>query len=207
MVGVDISSSAVKWARRRAAELDLTNAQFRVGDATSLGDFAGEQFEVALSVHCYHCLSDADDRIAHLQEIWRVLKPGGIFVFDNMAAPRAEDMPQFRTWQTERHGQVAEDETGVTTTVAATPPFTAHRPAGSESVEFEIATGVAMAHRFYSRMEHLLEQLNQLGFEVLAAEFRAPDLSRTSEMKFIHGDNVIYARKPARATSILPNRA
>jgi hypothetical protein len=110
-------------------------------------------------------------------------------------------MPQFRTWHTERHGQVEEDETGVTTTIDTTPPFSTHRLAGSESIEFEVNTAVAMAHRFYSRLGHVLDQLDKVGFEILAAEVRAPDPSRISEMKFIHGDDVIYAKKPARAAS------
>lgn len=201
VVGIDISSSAAKWAQRRAMEQGLTNAHFRTGDVTRLGDFANEQFDVVLSVHCYHCLSDAGDRIAHLREAWRVLRPGGVFVFDNMAAPRAKDMSQFRTWHTDRHGQVEEDETGVTTTIATTSPFSTHRPAGSESVEFEVTTAVAMVHRFYSRLGHVLDQLSRVGFEILTAEFRAPNPLRISEMKFIHGDNVIYAKKPAHAGS------
>jgi ubiquinone/menaquinone biosynthesis C-methylase UbiE len=201
VLGVDISSSAVKWAQRRAIEQGLTNAQFRIGDVTRLSDFAHEQFDVVLSVHCYHCLSDASDRIAHLREAWRVLRPDGIFVFDNMAAPRAKDMSQFRTWHTDRHGRVEEDETGVITTIDTTPPFLTHRPAGSESVKFEVTTAVAMVHRFYSRLAHVLDQLNKVGFEILSAEVRAPDPSRISEMKFIHGDNVIYAKKSARVRS------
>ncbi len=195
VIGVDISSSAVEWARQRATEQGMTNAHFRVGDVTALDDFANEQFDAVLSVHCYHCLSDAGDRVAHLREAWRVLKSGGVFVFDNMAAPCEEDMSQFQTWHTERGGQVEEEETGVTTTIEATPPFSTHRLARSEPVEFEIATAVAMAHRFYSRLEHVLDQLNEIGFEILVAEERAPDPSRISEIKFVHGDNVIYARK------------
>lgn len=199
VTGIDISSSAVRWARRRAVEQGLPNAHFEVGDVTRLSAFYGkkygEQFDVVLSVHCYHCLSDASDRIAHLREAWRVLKPGGVFVFDNMAAPRAEDMPQFRTWHTERQGQIEEDETGVTTMIDATPPFSTQRPAGSASVKLEITTAVAMAHRFYGRMAHVLDQLNKIGFEILIAKVQAPDPSHIPEMKFIHGDNVIYARK------------
>ncbi len=198
VVGVDISSSAVQWARRRATEQGLTNAHFRVGDVTRLGDFSNEQFDVVLSVHCYHCLSDAGDRIAHLREAWRVLRPKGVFVFDNMAAPRAEDMSQFRTWHTDRHGQVEEDQSGVTTMIDATPPFSTRLPAGSESVKVEVATAVAMAHRFYSRLAHVLDQLNKVGFEILSAEVKAPNPAHISEMKFIHGDNVVYAKKPAR---------
>lgn len=197
VVGVDISSSAVKWAQRRAAEGGLSSAEFKIGDATGLSDFAPDQFDVVLSVHCYHCFTDASDRITHLQEAWRVLRPGGVFVFDNMAAPRPEDMSQFRAWHRDRNGQVEEDETGVTTTVETTPPFSVQRPAGSESIKFEVPTAVAMAHRFYSRLAHVLDQLTKIGFEILSAEVREPDPSRIAEMKFVHGDNVIYAKKPA----------
>ncbi|MBU0510769.1 MAG: class I SAM-dependent methyltransferase [Chloroflexi bacterium] len=195
VVGIDISSSAVEWARRRATEQGMTNAHFRVGDVTTLSDFASGQFDLVLSVHCYHCLSDDKDRMAHLREAWRVLTSEGVFVFDNMAAPLKEDMPQFRVWHTEKDGQVHEDETGVTTTIATTSSFAVHRPAGSEQVKFEIPTAVSLAHRFYSRLEHVLDQLNKVGFGILMAEVRAPDPSRISEMPFIHGDNVIYARK------------
>jgi ubiquinone/menaquinone biosynthesis C-methylase UbiE len=205
VVGVDISSSAVKWAQQRAAQQGLSNAQFRIGDVTRLGDFVNKRFDVVLSVHCYHCLSNASNRISHLWEAWRVLRPGGVFVFDNMAAPRAQDMSQFRTWHTERHGRVVEDETGVTTTIDATAPFFTHRPAGSESVKFEVSTAVAMGHRFYSRLAHVLNQLSEVGFEILSAEVRAPDPSKIPEMKFIQGDNVIYAKKPTRASNAPPN--
>lgn len=196
VTGVDISPSAVAWARQRAAERDLTNAHFRVGDVTSPRDFNGKPFDVVLSVHCYHCLSDAADRADHLRLAWRMLRPGGVFVFDNMAAPLEQDMPQFRAWHAERHGQVCEDETGVTTSVETTPAFTARCPSGKEEVQFEVPNAVAMAHRFYSRLEHVLGQLEHIGFEVLIAEFRAPDPARGAEMKFVHGDNVIYAQKP-----------
>lgn len=64
---------------------------------------------------------------------------------------------------------------------------------GLTNAHFEVATGVAMAHRFYSRLEHVLEQLHGVGFEILAAELRPPDPLRIPD---VHGDNDLYARKP-----------
>jgi hypothetical protein len=58
-------------------------------------------------------------------------------------------------------------------------------------------TAVPLAHRFYGQLEYLTNQLTNLGFEILKAESRPPDPAHISEMKFIHGNNVIYAKKSA----------
>jgi len=195
VTGVDVSPSAIALARQRAAEQGVTQAHFRVGDVTVLTGFADAGFDLVLSIHCYHCLSAPQDRLAHLREAWRLLRPGGIFVFDNMAAPLDEDMPQFRAWHVERNSQVREDETGVTTTLNTTSPY--RHEVGSERIEVEIPTAVPLAHRFYSRLDHVVTQLTDLGFKILKAETRAPDRARIPEMPFVHGDNIIYARKPA----------
>jgi ubiquinone/menaquinone biosynthesis C-methylase UbiE len=196
VLGIDISPSAVKWAQQQAQYQGLSNASFLVGDVTHLEDIPSNDFDLVLSVHCYHCLTKPKDRSAHLREAWRVLKPGGVFLFDNMAEPKPEDMPQFRNWHITRKGKVKEDQTGVTTTVETTPPSFIKRRMGSDTVEFEIKSAIAMAHRFYSRLEHVLAHLRQIGFEILSADVRAPDPSHKPEVKFIQGDNVIFARKP-----------
>jgi ubiquinone/menaquinone biosynthesis C-methylase UbiE len=194
VTGVDISPTALAWARQRAAEQGISNVHFTLGDVTAPTGFARAGFDLVLSVHCYHCLSNSQDRQAHLRESWRLLRPGGVFVFDNMAAPLDEDMPRFRIWHAERNAQVLEDETGVTTTTETTLPYVSQR--GSTGIEVEMPTAMPLAHRFYGRLEHLTNQLADLGFEILKAEFRPPGPAHISEMKFVHGDNMIYARKP-----------
>lgn len=193
--GIDISPSAIKWAQLRATDSHLDNTSFIVGDVTQLTGLSDSFFDVVLSVHCYHCLSNIADRFVHLQEAMRVLKPGGVFFFDNMAAPLPHDMPQFRSWHNTRGGKIVEDESGVTTTVDSTPSYTIQRWAGSEAVKFQIGNAVAMAHRFYSRLDHAIDQLEQVGFEIVSAEFREPDPTKIPETMFVQGDNVIYARK------------
>jgi SAM-dependent methyltransferase len=199
VTGVDISASATVWAQQQADRQGVTNVQFKVDDVTALDDVASEAFAVVLNVHCYHCLSRAADREANLRESWRVLAPGGVLVFDNMAAPLAPDMPKFRAWHLTRGVDIHEDESGVTTRVDASPSYEIQRRAGSERVRFTIPTAVSLAHRFYSRMEHVLEQLDRVGFEILRATVRPPDPACLETLKFVHGDNVIYARKPLRA--------
>lgn len=196
VVGIDISPSAVKWAQARADREGLPQTRFIVGDTTQLAGLSDDTFDLVLNIHCYHCLTEPDDRSAHLKATYRVLKPGGVLLFDNMAAPSPEDLPQFRSWHTSRKGQIKEDETGITTTVQNTPAYTIQRKAGPGAIEFEIQNAVALAHRFYSRLDQIIIQLRKTGFEILSAELRTPDPARISDMKFIQGDNVILARKP-----------
>jgi hypothetical protein len=45
-------------------------------------------------------------------------------------------------------------------------------------------------------LEHVVDQLANLGLEIVKAETQPPDPAHVPEMAFIHGDNVIYAKKP-----------
>lgn len=197
VLGVDISVSAVRLARVRARKQNLTRVHFRVADGTHLDGLADQSFHVVLSMHCYHCLSAAPDRQAHLREAWRVLQPGGIFVFENMAAPLREDLPAFRAWHVERNTEVMETEAGVTTTAGATPSF--YHTDRSSGKKVEVPTAVAMAHRFYGRLEHVVAQLENVGFEILLARTTVPDRARLKRPELVHGDNLIYALKPEEA--------
>ncbi len=74
VVGVDIDDGAVAWAREnRAAE----NLEYRVGDSMEL-PFEESEFDVATCTHIYEHVPDAQRMV---DEIYRVLKPGGICYF------------------------------------------------------------------------------------------------------------------------------
>jgi ubiquinone/menaquinone biosynthesis C-methylase UbiE len=75
--GVDISSTAIQWAREKAAAQNLS-AHFQVGNVIDLSAFAADSFDVVLDGRCYHCII-GPDRAQLLREARRVLKPGGIF--------------------------------------------------------------------------------------------------------------------------------
>jgi SAM-dependent methyltransferase len=204
VLGIDVSASAIALAGNHTARMNLTNVQFSVGDVTNLANLSDESFDVILSIHCYHCLSDAGDRRAHLQECWRVLRPGGIFVFENMAAPLERDLPAFRTWHAQKDAQLTEDASGVTTCTQAVRPFP-HRVKPSGTV-VEIPAGIAMAHRFYSRLPHVVDQLQSLGFEILSAETTVPDPATLTRPELVHGDNILYARRPVGMETPRPGR-
>lgn len=194
VLGIDVSASAIALAVKRAAGQELTNIHFKVGDVTNLAGLSDESFDILLSVHCYHCLSDAGDRRAHLEECWRVLRPGGVFLFENMAAPLEQDLPAFRAWHAQKDAQVTEDASGVTTRMQTVRPFP-HRVKPCGTV-IEIPAGIAMAHRFYSRLPHVIDQLQSLGFEILSAETTVPDPAALTQPELVHGDNCLYATRP-----------
>jgi ubiquinone/menaquinone biosynthesis C-methylase UbiE len=69
IVGIDYSSSAVRFARRRYPKVD-----FRVMNAEQL-HFAEASFDFVFSSEN---LEHLHDQAAHLKEVRRVLKPGGL---------------------------------------------------------------------------------------------------------------------------------
>ena len=74
VVGVDIDDGAVDWARlNRGAE----NISYRIGDSMDL-PFPDNDFEIVSCTHIYEHVPDAQRM---LDEIFRVLRPGGFCFF------------------------------------------------------------------------------------------------------------------------------
>jgi 2-polyprenyl-3-methyl-5-hydroxy-6-metoxy-1,4-benzoquinol methylase len=74
VVGVDIDDGAVEWARlNRAAD----NIEYRVGDSLAL-PFADDEFDLVTCTHIYEHVPDPQRM---LDEIFRVLRPGGLCYF------------------------------------------------------------------------------------------------------------------------------
>lgn len=76
-VGIDLSDEQVKYARR-LAEREGVDAEFYQGDATDLSMFDAESFDAA---HSAFALEYVDDIDACYREVFRILRPGGPFVF------------------------------------------------------------------------------------------------------------------------------
>jgi SAM-dependent methyltransferase len=73
LVGVDMSSENVRLARDRVGR----GLEFRVGNAERL-DFADASFDVVLNIESSHLY---DDRTRFFAEAFRVLRPGGHFLY------------------------------------------------------------------------------------------------------------------------------
>lgn len=89
--GVDVSSTAVRWAEEHALELGIA-AAFRVADVRTLADFADDSFDVVLDGRCLHCII-GNDRQLVLDAVRRVLRSGGVFVVRTMCDPNPDSPP------------------------------------------------------------------------------------------------------------------
>jgi SAM-dependent methyltransferase len=76
-VGIDPSSAQLVHANRLARERGL-DVKFATGIAEDLGDFGDSSFDLVLSSFAFDYVADLAQAYS---EAWRVLKPGGIFVF------------------------------------------------------------------------------------------------------------------------------
>ncbi|HEY7841657.1 MAG TPA: class I SAM-dependent methyltransferase [Gammaproteobacteria bacterium] len=74
VVGLDIDAPAIERAQRHLAK---DNLRFRVGDAMSL-DAGDGAFDIVVCAHVYEHVPDA---ATMMNEIYRVLKPGGVCYF------------------------------------------------------------------------------------------------------------------------------
>lgn len=78
--GVDESSAAIEQTRRLAADLapHLPQNNFRIEPVEQMS-FADAGFDVVLSSAVLHFASDEVQWMSMVKEMWRVMKPGGIF--------------------------------------------------------------------------------------------------------------------------------
>jgi 2-polyprenyl-6-hydroxyphenyl methylase / 3-demethylubiquinone-9 3-methyltransferase len=79
VTGIDISANALQVARRHAAESGLEIGYVR--SPAELLPFAAESFDLALA---FDALEHVDDLPETIQQVSRVLRPGGRLIYDTM---------------------------------------------------------------------------------------------------------------------------
>ncbi|MDD3045210.1 MAG: class I SAM-dependent methyltransferase [Candidatus Delongbacteria bacterium] len=80
--GVDISPTAIEWAREKAAEQNL-KADFRVENVIESMGYDENYFDLILDAHCLHRII-GEDRAELLNHVYHVLKKGGILLSETM---------------------------------------------------------------------------------------------------------------------------
>jgi ubiquinone/menaquinone biosynthesis C-methylase UbiE len=75
--GIDISPTAISWAKEKSREQDL-DADFRVGNVLDL-PYPSNFFDGIIDALCFHCII-GEDRPIFLANVFRVLKPRGLFI-------------------------------------------------------------------------------------------------------------------------------
>jgi ubiquinone/menaquinone biosynthesis C-methylase UbiE len=73
VLGVDLAESLLELARIKAQQQGLNNIEFRCGDFETLG-FPDESFD---AVVCVFGIFFVPDMVAAIQELWRMVRPGG----------------------------------------------------------------------------------------------------------------------------------
>jgi SAM-dependent methyltransferase len=80
IVGTDVSAPALAEARELLSSRGITNARIlEAGGEELTARFGTEAFDLVLSIEVYEHLH-RDDGLAHLREVYSVLKPGGAYV-------------------------------------------------------------------------------------------------------------------------------
>ncbi|WP_176721931.1 class I SAM-dependent methyltransferase [Bradyrhizobium sp. LMTR 3] len=88
--GVDISETAIVWAKEQFAERVLCGA-FREGDVCEMPFIPDASLDIVMDGSCLHCLIERD-RTRCLQEVHRILRPDGVFVVSTMCGlPKSDD--------------------------------------------------------------------------------------------------------------------
>jgi SAM-dependent methyltransferase len=103
LIGVDICKAAIRFSRARYADHD--NLEFRVADACSL-PFANDSFDVVLNVESAQHYGDIR---RFLEEVYRVLRPGGDFLMACFEDVQKNVLPREFLRQTRLH-LIREDE-------------------------------------------------------------------------------------------------
>ena len=88
--GVDISPTAIKWAREKAGTSGL-DADFQVSSVLDL-PYEDSRFDIAIDALCWHCIIGGDRKV-FLNEVLRVLRPAGLFIVMTKCGSPPEGYP------------------------------------------------------------------------------------------------------------------
>jgi SAM-dependent methyltransferase len=93
VTGVDFSEAAIAWARENAVAAQI-DVEFKVADVIDLSFYNSGSFDIVFDGNCVHCLM-GEKREATFQEIFRVLKPSGLFFVSSLSSSQLNsDFPE-----------------------------------------------------------------------------------------------------------------
>lgn len=154
VTGIDCSPTAIEHARQNMKAAGL-EAELQVGDVCGLDFLSNGVFPFILDSHCYHCITDYQDRAAFLKECGRLLSPDGVLFLATMAeqpmdwTKSVEHLPWHRKYEVDEKGCYFE---------TLVPPGSSDR----------------VASRLFIREGILREELSCAGFSIIRFERFSP---------------------------------
>ncbi len=145
--GLDISGTAITWARERAAALGLA-MDFRIGNVLNLDIWPEDTFDLVLDGHCLHCII-GQDRVRFFQEARRVLRPAGKMLILTMAGD-ASRVPMGGCYDPETRCQLVD---GISTRYFGEAGAISHEV---ENAGFVVDYQELVARRHETETDHLL---------------------------------------------------
>lgn len=102
VTGVDLSARSIAYAKKSAAEKGLA-IEYLTENYLEL-DVIGP-FDIALMIYCDFDVLLPEDRTRLLDNVFRALAPGGLFIFDTLN-PNAPEMMRFplKSWEVSTNG-------------------------------------------------------------------------------------------------------
>jgi len=92
--GVDVSGEMI--ARARQSLRDCSNVRLHQNNGIDLAMFGPAEFDFAFSSIVFQHIPSKEVIENYIREVWRILRPGGLFKFQVQGVPREEDTAD--TW-------------------------------------------------------------------------------------------------------------
>lgn len=83
-VGVEISKTAIAMAKEQSKGIGV---RFTQADVCNMELSKLGRFDLVVDGHCLHCITQPEDRKAFLSNVYKLLKPGGVFLIASMCSP------------------------------------------------------------------------------------------------------------------------
>jgi SAM-dependent methyltransferase len=99
--GMDVSSASLEYARHQATRIDL-GISYELSDYTRMTH--ENAFDLAMLVYTDLGVLLPEARGQVLQNVYRALRPGGVFVFDVLNVPRRQEKLTPKTWDVQPGG-------------------------------------------------------------------------------------------------------
>ena len=84
VTGVDISETAIAWAREKAQLADIAG-EYVVADLTAASLELTERYDVVIDGNCLHCII-GNDRTTFLNHVYRLLSENGVFFVSSLCS-------------------------------------------------------------------------------------------------------------------------